>query len=82
MSITVVSCMKTDTHACTEDLAINLIFDMSHIVAKQHLLQAKYDTEKPATPKIILLFIYSHPKSFAGKGSKRKKNMTKSEGRT
>lgn len=29
--------------------AINLIFDMVHTVAEQHLLQAKWETEKPAT---------------------------------
>ena len=55
------SCLTTDTHACTETLAaINL--SLSHTVAKQHLPQAKYVTEKSAIFKVILPFIYSHSK--------------------
>lgn len=54
------SCMQTDTHACTESLvAKNLIFDMLLPVAKQHLLQEKYETEKSATLKIIFSSYYS-----------------------
>lgn len=74
--------MKTDTHACTGTLAaINLVFDMNLTVAEQHLLQAKHESEKPATLEIILLFIYSYSKGFRGKKEQQKKrNMRKSGG--
>lgn len=55
----IMSCMKTDTHACMHRepgcLKSQKVCDMSYTAAKQHLLQAKYETENPATLHIIFL---------------------------
>lgn len=45
MSISLQSCMTTDTQVCTGNLAIHLRSDMYHRAAEQHLLEDTSETE-------------------------------------
>lgn len=58
MTITPESCMKTDACMHRESGWHKSHFCVSHTAAKQHLLQAKYETEKPAWQNNLTIHLF------------------------